>query len=207
MLNPLTDKFRFAPDATETASVTRVSRAGDAHARATPSAILPQVLQDGCLLLIGDALALSEAIATRLHHSGFRVVRVTGKDEALTLLVAQTPALIVMESALAEGTTFVHTLRQRRRAARVPVILVTALLEEDETERLYAADPNVLLIEHADQTHLERSIIAILFAGDNMKRWLQTTSGPRVPSTLSRMIRFEDKGSAMPRGPPGDRAL
>jgi CheY-like chemotaxis protein len=200
MLNPLADTLRFAPDSLEaTTSIRRATRPSDAQSRMTPSAMFAQVTQNGLLLLAGDGLTLSESLALRLHQSGFRVMRVSHVDEALKLLVGQTPALLVMEAALSEGTTFVQTLRRQKNAARVPVILVTALTEEDQMEALCAADPNVLIIERMDHTHLERSIVAIVFAGDTMKLWLQIATGPDVPS---RRPRFEAKGSVMSRAPP-----
>lgn len=89
------------------------------------------------ILVIEDESDIAALIAYQLTHAGFQVRTASNGREALRVLDADPPDLIVLDIMLPEisGTDLLKTLRSRKETERTPVILLTALREEEDRVR------------------------------------------------------------------------
>ncbi len=80
------------------------------------------------ILLVDDDTYLAELVALLLRDAGFSVVTVTTATMAYRELTRTTPNLILMDYMLPEedGAMITIKLRQDRKTARIPVIMVSA---------------------------------------------------------------------------------
>jgi len=78
------------------------------------------------LLLIEDNPALGDLTRDALEREGFAVDLATGVEEAMALLVAAPPDLVLLDLSLPDGDGRDLLRRLRRSGARVPVLVVTA---------------------------------------------------------------------------------
>ena len=85
------------------------------------------------VLLIDDMPGFREPVAAILRRNGFEVVCAsTGKD-ATAALAATPPDIILLDVAMpdVDGITFLRELRADPRWARLPVLVLTAMMERD----------------------------------------------------------------------------
>mgnify|MGYP000465837453 CR=1 FL=1 len=88
------------------------------------------------LLLVEDDPALSELLEYRFQNEGYNVRCTKDGDDALILAREEVPDLVILDWMI-EGTSGIEVCRQLRRdkeTAHVPIIMLTARVEE--TDRL-----------------------------------------------------------------------
>ncbi|MBI3296908.1 MAG: response regulator transcription factor [Elusimicrobia bacterium] len=80
-------------------------------------------------LVVEDDRATAELLRESLTAEGFGVVIAAGADDALQKLAEATPALILLDIGLPgfSGLHLCRHIKQDRRTARVPVVMVTSL--------------------------------------------------------------------------------
>ena len=83
------------------------------------------------ILLIDDDALLRRSLAFSLEHAGYQVTPAASAEEGLALLAAVNPQLVLLDIGL-PGMDGLDVLRQVRRQADLPVILVTARRRELE---------------------------------------------------------------------------
>ncbi len=81
------------------------------------------------ILIIEDERELAESLELYLKHHHYRTERAHDGDEALTLFRAARPDLVLLDVMLPKRDGF-EVLRQLRREAKTPVIMLTAKAEE-----------------------------------------------------------------------------
>lgn len=89
------------------------------------------------VLLVEDHADTADPIAHALRRAGHRVVVVPDGREALAVVMASTPDVILLDLLMPnmDGTTFLSIIRNYLRLADVPVLIVTALARGAELER------------------------------------------------------------------------
>ena len=100
----------------------------DSKMSATPTATI---------LLVEDNIIFRTGIAAYLKRAGYNVVVADNGLVALELLPRLEPALILLDIAMPvmDGHTFLQQLRSREAIARTPVLMMTAMSEQDAAAR------------------------------------------------------------------------
>lgn len=89
------------------------------------------------ILVIEDESDIAALVAYQLTHAGFQVRTASGSRDAMRAIDSDPPDLIVLDIMLPEirGTDLLKTLRSQKETERTPVILLTALREEEDRVR------------------------------------------------------------------------
>lgn len=84
------------------------------------------------ILLIEDDADIRELVRYNLEREGYRVVQCASAEEAKIWLSKKAPDLILLDLMLPglDGFSFCRELRKEERTAKVPVIMVTARVED-----------------------------------------------------------------------------
>ena len=98
---------------------------------------------DGDILVVDDDPAARNRLRTVLTRDGFTVAEAANGQEALAIVAARTPRLILLDLTMPvmDGFTFLHELRATPGCGDIPVVVLTARdLNADERHRLEGAD-------------------------------------------------------------------
>ena len=89
----------------------------------------------GMVLVIDDQLELRTLFQRVLENGGHRVVAVGNGEEALRATEDWTPDLILLDLSMPrmDGLDFLRLARQRPGLAKVPVIVLSGLLNAEQT--------------------------------------------------------------------------
>lgn len=83
------------------------------------------------VLVVEDNDAEREGLAATLRRGGFRILEATTGDQALEILSAEKPCLILLDLLLPEGAldgwSVLDRIRENPAWAAIPVIIVTGL--------------------------------------------------------------------------------
>ncbi len=92
------------------------------------------------ILLVDDDLVFNLLHGSVLERSGFEVATATNGEEALAVIAAFKPDLVVLDVMMPvkDGLTMLRELRAKEEAIHQPVIVVTAHLQEYETTQAEA---------------------------------------------------------------------
>jgi two-component system phosphate regulon response regulator PhoB len=84
------------------------------------------------ILIVEDEPSIAELIAVNLTHAGYAVSRAMQSDEAISMLAAQTPDLILLDWMLPgkSGVQFAKELRANEKYSQIPILMLTAKGEE-----------------------------------------------------------------------------
>ncbi len=117
-----------------------------------------------CLLLVEDNADTRELLAGDLQSRGYRVVTAGSGEEALTLLAATRPDLILSDLALPgmSAYEFLQQARQMRDMHSVPAFAVTAAIVENDLQRARASGFAGHFVKPVDVRALD----------DAIRRWL-----------------------------------
>jgi DNA-binding NarL/FixJ family response regulator len=93
------------------------------------------------VLVVDDAPADRELLATLLRHAGYEVLEADSGERALKLAWVHKPALIIADILMPtmDGYELVRELRRDPTTAEIPVIFYTAIYLVEEVRRLAAA--------------------------------------------------------------------
>jgi DNA-binding response OmpR family regulator len=85
-----------------------------------------------------DILAL---VSFRLERAGYDVVAATNGEEAVNIAIARRPDLAILDVMMPrlDGYEATRRLRQQEGTRRIPVILLTARVQEDDVARGFDA--------------------------------------------------------------------
>lgn len=86
------------------------------------------------ILLAEDDIILSELYTERLKQEGFTVVHAGNGEEALEFVKEYNPSLIILDIMMPKmnGLDVLKSLKDNPETAKIPVIIVTALVQEIE---------------------------------------------------------------------------
>jgi CheY-like chemotaxis protein len=93
------------------------------------------------ILIVEDNEANRLLASAVLERDGFRVEMAGNSKEALDMLAARTPDLILMDVQLpgVDGLSFTRTLKHDEKMAAIPVVALTALAMLGDRERTLEA--------------------------------------------------------------------
>ena len=93
------------------------------------------------ILIVEDNEANRLLASAVLERDGFRVEMAGNSEQALDMLAARTPDLILMDVQLpgVDGLSFTRTLKQDEKMAAIPVVALTALAMLGDRERTLEA--------------------------------------------------------------------
>lgn len=86
------------------------------------------------VLLAEDDIILAELYTERLKQEGFNVVHASNGEDALQYVTEYHPALIILDIMMPKmnGLDVLKTLKENQDTKDIPVIIVTALVQEIE---------------------------------------------------------------------------
>ena len=86
------------------------------------------------ILLAEDDIILAELYTERLKQEGFTVVHASNGEDALKFVEEYHPALIILDVMMPKmnGLDVLKNLKENSETAKIPVIIVTALVQEIE---------------------------------------------------------------------------
>ncbi|MBI3938900.1 MAG: phosphate regulon transcriptional regulator PhoB [Betaproteobacteria bacterium] len=89
------------------------------------------------ILVVEDEPAIQELISYSLEQAGYRALRAASAEEALEMVRAALPDLVVLDWMLPgmSGVEFARRLRAEKRTREVPLIMLTARAEEQDKLR------------------------------------------------------------------------
>lgn len=97
----------------------------------------PNANEDTGILLVEDEQDLLELLRYNLAREGYQVETTTSGEQALSMVRAKLPSLILLDLMLPgmDGLEVCRTLKSREHTAQVPIIMLTARGEEADIVR------------------------------------------------------------------------
>lgn len=101
------------------------------------------------ILLAEDDLTLGEMYSERLHQEGFSVVHAKDGREALDLIETTRPSAIILDIMMPKmnGLDVLKTFKENAEYKDIPVIIVTALVQEIERVKELLGPKDMYLIK------------------------------------------------------------
>lgn len=89
------------------------------------------------VLVADDDPDIQSLVVLRLERSGYRVIRASDGQEALDLAISELPDLAVLDITMPklDGCEVTRSLRAHAQTADMPVILLTARVQEGDVAR------------------------------------------------------------------------
>jgi len=166
------------------------------------------------LILIAEDNAVTlEMMGTRLQHAGHRVLRAANGREALELLEAERPDLILLDMMMPEvdGAEFLARVKGDAVLGSIPIVVVSARSHEDDVLAALAAGADDYVTKPISLRELIARVDRVLAQGpEPLRVAVQGDEGPvRVGELVaadprSAQVRFYRDGA--PRFAIGDRA-
>jgi DNA-binding response OmpR family regulator len=103
-------------------------------------------------------------VVYRLEHSGYRVITARDGEEALRLALDRRPALAVLDVMMPklDGYELTRLLRSHEQTKDMPVILLTARVQEADIERGFEAGADDYLRKPFSPQELRSRVHALL---------------------------------------------
>jgi DNA-binding response OmpR family regulator len=116
------------------------------------------------ILVADDEPDLLELLVYRLSHSGFDVLAARDGEEALALATGRAPDLAVLDVMMPgiNGFDLTRKLRAVYPDRRIPVILLTAKVQEDDVEKGFEAGADDYLRKPFNPSELVARVWAVL---------------------------------------------
>lgn len=116
------------------------------------------------ILAADDDEVILGLVVYRLEHSGYRVITAPDGDEALRLALAERPALAVIDVMMPklDGYELTRLLRSHEETKDMPIILLTARVQEADVDRGFAAGADDYLRKPFSPQELRSRVQALL---------------------------------------------
>jgi DNA-binding response OmpR family regulator len=116
------------------------------------------------VLAADDDDDILELVAFRLERSGYTVLRARDGEEALRLAEEQTPDIAVLDVGMPklDGLELTRLLREREATSKIPIILLTAWVQESDIERGFQAGATDYMRKPFSPTELAARVQAAL---------------------------------------------
>lgn len=125
------------------------------------------------ILVVDDTASFREPVAATLRRRGHHVVCADCGRRALKMLAESEPDLILLDLAMPEmdGLAFLRAVRQQPRWQALPVILLTAMMEET-------------CLRHAEELGVQNHMIKSHFSLTELATMVsKCLNGPGIPQT------------------------
>ena len=101
------------------------------------------------ILVVDDDLTLRELYAERLKQEGYAVIEADNGEEGIKKAMDQLPALIVLDIMMPKtnGIDVMKKLRSEEKAKEIPIIVLTALIQEIDKVKSLMTDKDAYLIK------------------------------------------------------------
>jgi DNA-binding response OmpR family regulator len=116
------------------------------------------------ILAADDDEIILGLIAYRLEHSGYRVITAADGEEALRLALSERPSLAVIDVMMpkVDGYELTRLFRSHAETERMPVILLTARVQDEDVELGFKAGADDYLRKPFSPQELASRVGAIL---------------------------------------------
>jgi DNA-binding response OmpR family regulator len=116
------------------------------------------------VLIADDDVDVLELVAFRLERAGYGVIQARDGEEALNAAVEHRPALAVLDVMMPKMTGYevVRALREREETRRMPVILLTARVQEADVSRGFEAGADDYIKKPFSPQELRARVEAVL---------------------------------------------
>ncbi|MDD2722829.1 MAG: response regulator [Methylovulum sp.] len=116
------------------------------------------------ILVVDDSLSARKSLATLLKDSGYEVATAIDGQDALSQIEASQPDLVItdMEMPRMNGVELTATLKQQRRTAKLPVLMVTSRSTDKHRMEAGIVGVNAYLTKPWSETELLQQIEALL---------------------------------------------
>jgi DNA-binding response OmpR family regulator len=116
------------------------------------------------ILAADDDEDILELVAFRLERSGFTVVRARDGEQALEAARREVPDLIVLDVMMPkmDGYEVTRALRADESTRRIPIILLTARVQDDDVQRGFDAGADDYVRKPFSPQELRSRVQAIL---------------------------------------------
>jgi DNA-binding response OmpR family regulator len=116
------------------------------------------------ILAADDDETILGLVVYRLEHSGYRVIAASDGQAALDLAVSERPALAVIDAMMPklDGYELTRLLRSRPETKDLPVILLTARVQDDDVARGFKAGADDYLRKPFSPQELVSRVQALL---------------------------------------------
>jgi DNA-binding response OmpR family regulator len=126
---------------------------------------------DPKVLVVDDDHALADLLVIMLGLEGFRAEAVYSGGQALAAVAAEAPDAIVLDIMMPDmdGFAVLRSLRQDAQTAGLPVVMLSARVDEETREQSLAAGASSYLTKPADPPDLTaelKGLIARRAGGD-----------------------------------------
>jgi DNA-binding response OmpR family regulator len=147
------------------------------------------------ILIIEDETGLSKVLQSYLEKSGMKVLAATRGDQGISLWEQEKPDLVLLDLNL-PGMDGLDVAREIRRSAEVPIIMVTARVEE--TDRLIGLELGA--DDYISKPYSPREVVARVKAV--LRRSIPPASTKRLISIVDLEINIDEHTAQK-----GDRVL
>lgn len=116
------------------------------------------------IIIVDDNPASRELIRELLGTDEYRIVEAANGREALALIAASYPDLVLLDIQLPEldGYSVIRHLRQDPRFRRLPVVAVSAYAMQGDREKALAAGFDAYITKPIDTYRLEEQVQELL---------------------------------------------
>jgi two-component system, NtrC family, response regulator PilR len=127
------------------------------------------VAEKATILIVDDERDLVDAYVRLLDRAGHRCVGAFGAHEAIELIDAETPDLVLTDLSLPDSNGLEVIRHLRAKSALVPIIVMSGHNTQGMNEAARAAGANLCLLKPVSIAELKRVI------GDALKRYYLAT--------------------------------
>ncbi len=119
------------------------------------------------ILVADDSISTLTLVSARLQRSGYEVVTATRGDEALALALERRPQLVVLDLEMPglNGLAVTEKLRTDESFANVPIILLTAHVEQKYIDAGKAAGADAYVVKPFSPQELATRVDELLGRG------------------------------------------
>lgn len=112
------------------------------------------------VLIIDDAVHIRRLVARMLEQVGYATLEAADGRQGLTLLKAQKPDVVTCDISMPQmnGYEFMLAAREDPETCRIPIIMITAIGQEEEAVRATRMGANAYLTKPFSSTNLIETI-------------------------------------------------
>jgi DNA-binding response OmpR family regulator len=116
------------------------------------------------ILVADDDEMILELVVYRLEHSGYRVITAPNGEEALRLAIDELPELAVIDVMMPklDGYELTRLLRGNEQTKDIPIILLTAGVQEADVDRGFQAGADEYMRKPFSPQELRSRVQALL---------------------------------------------
>ncbi len=112
------------------------------------------------ILLVNDSATLTKVLSAHFQKAGYRVIAVSGVMDAYEAFIRADVDLILTDFVLKDkdGLEVIKTFRMKKVQKALPIVVFTAMQDEETTKRCKDAGASLVLAKTAGTVHLTEAI-------------------------------------------------